>query len=78
MEVAAADVLWRRSEALGMRYTTLLSDGDAKKYNHLNATKVYVNSTHIEKEECVNHVAKRLGTVLRKLCSTSSKKGTKL
>ncbi|GFT32146.1 uncharacterized protein TNCV_1229361 [Trichonephila clavipes] len=57
MEVKAAEILWKRSiKNCGMRYVSILSDGDAKTYQHLSSLKVY---------ECINHVAKRLGTGLR-------------
>ena len=36
METAAAEQLWERSiDKFGFRYTTLLSEGDAKTYNQL-------------------------------------------
>ncbi|GFU42813.1 uncharacterized protein TNCV_3139971 [Trichonephila clavipes] len=41
MEQEAALKLWQRSEDNGFRYTTLLSDGDAKTYQYLNTKKVY-------------------------------------
>lgn len=65
MEMFAAEILWKRSiECCNMRYTTILSDGDAKTFSHLSKLKVYGN-IEIVKEECINHVAKRLGTALR-------------
>ena len=65
MEAAAAEQLWERSiDKFGFRYTTLLSDGDAETYNQLYIKRVY-RGTPIEKEDCVNHVPKRLGTALR-------------
>lgn len=67
MEVTAADILWKRSLTFKMRYTTLLSDGDSKTFNHLVNSEVYGPDITIVKEECINHVAKRLGTSLRKL-----------
>lgn len=36
METAAAEILWRQSENYGLRYTTIVSDGDAKTFAHLN------------------------------------------
>ncbi|GFW87918.1 uncharacterized protein TNCV_1360211 [Trichonephila clavipes] len=62
----AALKLWQRSEDSGFRYTTLLSDGDAKTYQYLNTREVYGPEIKIKKEECLNHVSKRLGTSLRK------------
>lgn len=65
MEVQAADILWRRSiELCKMRYTVMLSDGDSKSFIHLSKSDVY-EGINISKEECLNHVAKRLGTALR-------------
>ena len=66
MEVAAAEILWKRSVAkCKMRYTTVLSDGDAKTYKHLQDLSVYGPGVSVEKEECINHVAKRLRTGLK-------------
>ena len=79
MEMAAAEELWRRSLAkYQFRYTTLLSDGDAKTHTHLCGLEVYGGDVGILKEECVNHVAKRLGTALRKLSTQSRKRGVTL
>ena len=78
MEVEAAEQLWQRSiEKFNFRYTTMLSDGDAKTHNRLCSLKVY-GDTPIQKEECINHVAKRVGTALRKLSTESKKKGVTL
>ncbi|KAJ4431994.1 hypothetical protein ANN_20606 [Periplaneta americana] len=61
MEMKAAEILWTRSIRLcNMRYTTLLSDGDAKTHHHLQQLQVYGEGIDIRKEECVNHVAKRV------------------
>ncbi|GFV28745.1 uncharacterized protein TNCV_3986951 [Trichonephila clavipes] len=66
MEMHAAYILCNQSISdCAMRYTTILCDGDAKTHQHLNEKKVYGDDVAIEKEECVNHVAKRLGTALR-------------
>ncbi|GFX09511.1 uncharacterized protein TNCV_4698971 [Trichonephila clavipes] len=66
MEMHAAYMLWNRSISdCAMRYTTILCDSDAKTHQHLNEKKVYGDDVAIEIEECVNHVAKRLGTALR-------------
>ena len=43
-----------------------MSDGDSKTYDNLVQNKVY-GETEIKKEECVNHVAKRMGTALNNL-----------
>lgn len=79
MEVIAAEILFKRSISLcNMRYTTLLSDGDSKTHQHLQKLKVYGEHVLIEKEECVNHVAKRLGTALRELVKTTRAKNITL
>ncbi|GFX54595.1 uncharacterized protein TNCV_792821 [Trichonephila clavipes] len=67
MEMKAAAKIWSRSEACGFRYTTLLSDGDAKTHKFLNSLKIYGSDVEILKEECINHVSKMLGTSLRTL-----------
>ena len=67
IEMEAAEILWSHSlEKHNFRYTTLLSDGDAKTFKHLCSLNVY-GDVSLTKEECVNHVAKRIGTALRNL-----------
>lgn len=65
MEKDIGEILWKRSVERGFRYNVMLSDGDAKTHAHLNAIQVYGPDHYIEKEECLNHVSKRLGTALR-------------
>ncbi|GFX00940.1 uncharacterized protein TNCV_4579061 [Trichonephila clavipes] len=65
MEMEAALTLCKRSTSLGFRYITVLSDGDCKTFNYLCGKKVYGPDIVIKKEECINHVSKRLGTALR-------------
>ena len=72
MEVECALRIWKRSiEEHSLRYTTMLSDGDSKAYDAVSAANVYGGEILIEKEDCINHVAKRMGTALRKLASLS-------
>ena len=78
MEVKAAEILWGRSLNRGFRYTTMVSDGDARTFKHLTEKKVYGDDVTIEKEECINHVAKRMGTALRKLATQTKKAGVTL
>ncbi|KAK7863479.1 hypothetical protein R5R35_010515 [Gryllus longicercus] len=79
MEVFAADILWKRSVAkCGMRYSTVLSDGDAKTFIHLVKEAVYGNDVQIEKEECINHIAKRMGIGLRNLVQEGKTKNANL
>ena len=63
MEVVAAEQIWKRSVATNK--LRLLSDGDSKSFTNLNSLiangDLYDSHHPIEKEECVNHVCKRLG-----------------
>ena len=71
METQAARTLWQRSEKRGLRYTTVLSDGDNKTLSALNELKPYKNVSQIEKIDCVNLVHKRMGAGLRSLLKGS-------
>ena len=76
MEVEGAKTLWLRSVAEHkLRYTTLLSDGDCKTHTVLTELKPYGEGVEIDKEECVNHVSKRLGTAMRNLVKEKKKGG---
>ncbi|GFX12316.1 uncharacterized protein TNCV_63621 [Trichonephila clavipes] len=50
IEVNAAVKLWERSESIGFRYTTLLSEGDSKSFLELKERNVYGNETQIKKK----------------------------
>ena len=52
----------------------------AKTFNHLSQLDIpgYGEEVTIKKEECVNHVVKRLGTALRKLVTEQKAKGVTL
>lgn len=78
MEAEAALRIWERTllYETPLRFTTFLSDGDSKAYNEVCDAKVY-GAAAISKEDCTNHVAKRLGTALRKL-PTPLPRGEKL
>ena len=66
MEQEAGEVLWSRSIARNqMRYTTMLSDGDTKTFDHLCNLNIYGDDYPLNKEECINHVQKRMGAALR-------------
>ena len=77
MEVEAAKVMFSRSLGRGLRSTTLAADGDCKNFNELLELRSY-GDTSFCKEECTNHVSKRLGTGLRNLVAAESKRGTTL
>lgn len=64
MEVAAAEVLWKRSINIHkFRYVSVLSDGDCKTYSHLQKLAVYGPDISIAKEG-LNHIAKRLKNIV--------------
>ena len=77
MEVKAAEIMWARSLDRGFRYTTVVSDGDAKTFRHLCDMRVY-GEVVIAKEECINHVSKRLGMAMRNLLAQRRKDGVTL
>lgn len=71
METEAAVRLWQRSEeTMCLRYKVFVGDGDSSAYNGLvrmNNGKGPYETMLVEKQECLNHVGKRLGTRLQKL-----------
>lgn len=76
MEVEAGLMLFQRSlKKHNLRYTTILSDGDSRTFLALQEDKVY-GYIPISKEDCVNHVEKRMGTALRNLISKQKGTGT--
>ena len=66
MECEGAVRIWSRSEStLHLRFTEVISDGDAKTIAALNESKPYGEDVTIIKHECVGHVQKRLGKRFR-------------
>lgn len=64
MEVEGTKVVFSRSEHKHcLQYTQLLGDGDSKGFEEAKKVVTY----DIEKLDCINHVAKRMGTALRNL-----------
>ena len=60
--------IWLRSiKTRSLRYTTLVGDGDSSCFGKVReaCTNKYGNSYRVEKEECVGHIQKRMGTGLR-------------
>ena len=53
-------------------------DGYARTFRHLSDLKVYGEDVALAKEECINHVAKRMSTALRKLSTQTRKTGVTL
>ncbi|KAE8742066.1 hypothetical protein FOCC_FOCC012393 [Frankliniella occidentalis] len=79
MEVEAAVILAGRSvEKAKFRYLPILGDGDAKSISAINKAKPYGEGVEVKKEECVNHINKRLGNALREAVNKSTARGEKL
>ncbi|CAN7982563.1 unnamed protein product, partial [Ixodes pacificus] len=75
MEAAAALILFRRSLAKnGLRYTTILSDGDSRTFHALTQDSIY-GYLDIEKKDCLNHKHKRMGAALRALVEKKAAQG---
>lgn len=71
MEVESAKIMFSRSIRLSnFRYLRMVSDGDAKTISALTSLDPYQGQI-VQKEECVNHVSKRLGTALRQAVQKS-------
>lgn len=67
MEGAGAVNIFQRSRELyAMRYLEYLGDGDSKAYDAVCESNPY-GDTNIEKIECIGHIQKRMGTMLRAL-----------
>lgn len=69
MEVEGAVRLWKWPSQLSFHYVAFVGDGDSaacKAVCALNDGKGPYN-IHVKKEECINHVSKRMGTRLRKI-----------
>ncbi|KAL8606449.1 hypothetical protein ACOMHN_015538 [Nucella lapillus] len=72
MEVEGALILFCRSvDKHKLRYQYMLGDGDAKTHTRIERADPY-EGRPVMKLECINHVAKRLGTGLR---DTKAKRG---
>ena len=65
----AAQKMWARSVDLySVRYSTMLSDGDGKSHAKVNGDPYPVS-----KEECINHVHKRLSYHLFKVSKLAAR-----
>ena len=61
METEAAKLLWARSvELMDAEYTSLLGDGDVAVLSALNTLRPYGADVMILKQECINHISKRM------------------
>ena len=78
METEGWKRLWSRSvEKCGFRYKFVISDGDSKAYDAAKNLECYGDNFEIFKEECSNHVAKRIGKAMRDLVSKTKGIGGK-
>ena len=66
----------RSIKKYSLRYMTMLSDGDSKAHEQPVSSKVYGDEHIVEKEECVNHVAKRMGTALNNIVAEAKSQGS--
>ncbi|KAJ8668048.1 hypothetical protein QAD02_009714 [Eretmocerus hayati] len=79
MESKGAEIICSRSEKeCGARFTTVLCDGDNETVKRLNDLQVYGPNVEVSKEECINHVSKRLVKGLKTLRKDWSSKGVTL
>lgn len=75
MEVEAATILFERSLAkYGLRYATILRDGDSRSYDALQDAKVH-GFVEVEKEDSVTHVYRRISTALPNLVQKQKSEG---
>ena len=66
MEAEAASLMWQRSvRKRGLEYGTMLCDGDSKAFQAASESCGY--SQPIVKEDCINHIAKRMFNALDNL-----------
>ncbi|KAH7972451.1 hypothetical protein HPB52_012439 [Rhipicephalus sanguineus] len=78
MEVEAALTMFQRSWAKhGLRYTTVLSDGDSRTFHALSEAEAY-GFIQIDKKDCINHVHKRMGAALRNIVDKKKAQGESL
>ncbi|KAM7303206.1 hypothetical protein ISCGN_013186 [Ixodes scapularis] len=76
MEAQAAATIFSRSiELHNMQYVTVLCDGDSKAFTHVSSLDLYDKDIH--KEDCINHVARRMYAGLEKLKKTKKGLGGK-
>ena len=68
MESDSVIYLYEKSAQRGdIRYIPFIGDGDSSSYSNVEKNRPYGPLVNIGKQECVNHVTKRMGTNLRNL-----------
>ena len=76
-KAAATEILLRSIEIRNLMYTIFVGDEDTDCFANVRNTCLEFNENYVvEKEECVGHIQKRLGTALREY--KKKKKGVKL
>ncbi|KAL7635815.1 UNVERIFIED_CONTAM: hypothetical protein RMT77_013632 [Armadillidium vulgare] len=60
MEGEIAEILFKRSVDRGLRYVTILSDEDSSTYKRLIKLNPYGNKYPIKKQNCLNHINKKI------------------
>ena len=73
--VSSVNTTGRSVEKHKLRYMIMLSDGDSKSYDAVCQARFYGSEKLIQKEDCINHVSKRMGTALRTLVDVSKAQG---
>ena len=72
MEPDGAETLWAQSEdKRSLRYTTFVGDGDLSSFGRDAQLSPYGPENPAEKEECVGHIQKRMGTGPPGICQKS-------
>ena len=78
MEKEAAVIMWRRSvQNHGLRYISMISDGDTNTIKKIHEADPYPG-IEVKKHECINYVGKRFGTALRNLVKSKSQEKPKV
>lgn len=76
--MAAVEIFSRSIEQRQLKYTTFVGEGDSSSFGRVKDAMMekYGDDYVVQKEECVRHVHKRLGTALRQY--KNNKKSQKL
>lgn len=72
MESEGALKIWNRTVGSNVHYVAMLSDGDSNSFKTVEDAKPYGETKPVLKEECINHVAKRLTARLKKLVANTT------
>ena len=68
MEADCVEEMYQRSvQRYNIHYNPFIGDGDSSAYSTIDRERPYDPTVFIKKEECINHVTKRIDTNLRRL-----------